>query len=84
MRIMESLRSELLLREEKGWKTTASPRLSSNKQMDHEKSQRLATNPPGHRPTTGMYTIHQSQHPLGVQQYTNQRRRRVESHLPHP
>jgi len=73
MRIMESLRSELL-REEKGWKTTASPRLSPNKQMDHEKLQCLSTNSPSHRPTMRMYTIHQSRCPLGVQQYMNQGR----------
>ncbi len=65
-RIMERLRRKLLLCKEKGRETTAGTRLSTDQQMDHEKSKRLSPNSPGHWQVTRMHPLHKSRRPMGI------------------
>ena len=66
MRILESLRCQLLLRQEKGRKAKTSAGLPTHQQMDEVKSKRIPTNPTSHRPPEGMYPVHESRRQMGV------------------
>ena len=83
-RVLESLCSQLLLRQEERWQTATRTRLSTPQQMDEKEQKRLSPHSPNHRQTERVYAIHQIRRTMGIQQHPHQKRRRMESCIPNP
>src|SRR5271170_4100590 len=71
----------LLLCGEKGWQITTYPRLPTPELQNKEKQVPPTTYPRTHRPTQGEEILHETRRTMGIQQYSNQGRRRMESRL---
>jgi hypothetical protein len=81
--IMESLCGKLLFHQKEGWETTTCTGLPTIEQMDEEESKCISTNPRGNWSNGRVYSLHQVQRTMGLQQYLNQTRRWMESGLPY-
>src|SRR5258708_7183948 len=73
-----------LFDEEERWQTSTSTRLSSDKQVDKKKPQRLPPYSSNYRPSKWMHTIHQIRYTMGIQQHMYKTWGRMESGLPYP
>jgi hypothetical protein len=82
-RIKESLRRQTILHKKEGWETTPSTRLPQP-ERSHDKEPLPTTTDPrpdSRRPESS--TVHQIRRPMGLQQCTNQKGRRMESRIHH-
>ena len=75
--------STILLYKEKRWQTTTSPRLPTPKRMDHQKPLPITPNLQTYSMHSERKEIHQSRHPVGVQQCTHQGRGRTQGCVHH-
>src|SRR5271154_4653362 len=71
----------LLLHRKEGRQTTTYPGLSTPELRDKEKQVSPTAYPRTHRPTQREKVLHETRCTMGIQQYPNQGRRRMESRL---
>ena len=66
LHIQVTLCGQLLLHEEKGWKTTTSTRLPTHKQMDKEEQECVPSHSSSHQLSQWMHQVYNCRHLLGV------------------